>query len=482
MARWTELISDTFYLKNVPFKTWTNSYSLALTTAIAQTYNLIPSTIQVNQIAPSAAENGTAIGLLFTFPTADENNRVYNSLLSDFPAGPSSTIVKNVINQGIAGVTQIRDPPVKGESSVVDPNALGTSVITNVQGTSYPLTTSQSDTFRITVGAFINANSINMTVTYVSTAADGTLNLNFTFYSFDQAVADARAASLTALLPASNTSALVLWVDARGLPSVTGFSLLNAPPPPSPPPPSPPPPSPPPPSPPSATLYHGYPCPIAGCITTSYNTTQATADGGVFPYNTGDSPECMAWKLAATICNTAPVQVNAGSNADWSCPSSGGFTDPVFGTYCAVTSQRVCSDCVGACNAGATCSFSPLSIINCAGKETAQPAVGPPPPSPPSPPPPPPSPPPPTPPSPPPPPSPPGVQPPPPPTPPSPPPPPPSPPPPSPPQPPGAFCVSSRARQEPESKKYKRIKYHVTQKHTPLPIISRLIGFDCKRD
>ncbi len=227
MARWTELISDTFYLKNVPYNTWTNSFSLALTTAIAQTYNLIPSTIQVNQIAPSTAENGTAIGLLFTFPTFYESERVYNALLSDFPAGLSSTIVNNVIGQGISGVTQIRDPPIKGKPSVVDPTALGTSVITNVKGTSYPLTSSQSDSFRITVGAFVGVNSINMTVAYVSTAADGTLNLNFTFYSFDQSVADSSAAALTALMPASNTSDLVLWVDARGLPSVSGFSRLR---------------------------------------------------------------------------------------------------------------------------------------------------------------------------------------------------------------------------------------------------------------
>jgi hypothetical protein len=59
--------------------------------------------------------------------------------------------------------------------------------------------------------------------------------------------------------------------------------------------------------PPTTTLYHGYTSPITDCSTTSFNATQATENGGVYPYNTGDSPACMAWKLAATICNTAPV-------------------------------------------------------------------------------------------------------------------------------------------------------------------------------
>ncbi len=119
-------------------------------------------------------------------------------------------------------------------------------------------------------------------------------------------------------------------------------------------------------------LYHGWTCPIAGCSTTSYNTTAATADGGLYPYNTGDSANCRAWKLAATICNTQPVGYGYTPPANWSCPSSGGFTDPLFGTYCAVANQYSCSDCYGLCNSG-TCSYRPLSLRNCSGSETSQP-------------------------------------------------------------------------------------------------------------
>ncbi len=122
----------------------------------------------------------------------------------------------------------------------------------------------------------------------------------------------------------------------------------------------------------STPLYHGWTCPIAGCSTASYNTTAATADGGMYPYNTGDSANCRAWKLAATVCTTQPVGYGYTPPADWSCPRSGGFADPVFGTFCAVTSQYSCSDCYGACNAG-TCSYRPLSLRNCSGSETAQP-------------------------------------------------------------------------------------------------------------
>ncbi|MBK6533091.1 MAG: hypothetical protein IPF99_26940 [Deltaproteobacteria bacterium] len=96
----------------------------------------------------------------------------------------------------------------------------------------------------------------------------------------------------------------------------------------------------------SRPLYHGWSSPVAGCSTTSYNATAATTLGGTYPYNTGDSAACRAWKVAATVCNTQPV--NYSGNENWSCSSSGGFTDPTFGTYCARTSQYACSSCPGA--------------------------------------------------------------------------------------------------------------------------------------
>ena len=119
----------------------------------------------------------------------------------------------------------------------------------------------------------------------------------------------------------------------------------------------------------SQRLYHGWTSPIPGCLTTSYNTTAATNLGGRYPYNTGDSNACRAWKLAATVCTTQPAAYT--DNANFSCPNSGGFTDPVFGTYCAVANQFSCSGCPGACNAA--CIYNPLSLRNCGGSETAQP-------------------------------------------------------------------------------------------------------------
>lgn len=121
----------------------------------------------------------------------------------------------------------------------------------------------------------------------------------------------------------------------------------------------------------TVALYHGFTCPIAGCSTTSYDTTAPTAMGGRYPYNTGDSNNCRAWKLAATVCTTAPVGYGYTPPTDWTCPTAGGFTDPVFGSFCAVSSQYSCSDCYGACNAA--CAYTPLSLRNCSGSEVAQP-------------------------------------------------------------------------------------------------------------
>ncbi len=120
----------------------------------------------------------------------------------------------------------------------------------------------------------------------------------------------------------------------------------------------------------SRPLYHGWTCPIAGCLTTGYNTTAATVLGGTYPYNTGDSAACRAWKLAATVCTTQPLAYSGTEN--FSCPASGGFTDPLFGTYCAVAGQYACSSCPGSCNAGG-CRAGSNTLRNCSGSETAQP-------------------------------------------------------------------------------------------------------------
>ena len=120
----------------------------------------------------------------------------------------------------------------------------------------------------------------------------------------------------------------------------------------------------------AALLYHGWTTPIAGCDTSRYDTTAPTEDGGTYPYIAGDSPACRAWKLAATICTTQPTMYMGDGN--WTCPVSGGFTDPMFGTYCMVMTQYACSTCPGACNAG-TCAHVPLSLRNCMGVETTQP-------------------------------------------------------------------------------------------------------------
>lgn len=120
----------------------------------------------------------------------------------------------------------------------------------------------------------------------------------------------------------------------------------------------------------TSPLYHGWTSPIAGCSTTSYNTTSPTALGGSFPWNTGDNLACRAWKLAATVCTTPPTAYFGNDN--WTCPASGGFTDPVFGTYCASPgAQYACSTCPAACNAG-SCFYGPLSLRNCSGSETTQ--------------------------------------------------------------------------------------------------------------
>jgi hypothetical protein len=119
--------------------------------------------------------------------------------------------------------------------------------------------------------------------------------------------------------------------------------------------------------------YHGWTSPLAGCDTGGWDTTEATPLGGFYGYNTGDSDACRAWKLAATVCTVEPIPYSDMNN--WQCPSSGGFTDPAFGTFCDPgpdVTQFACSTCPGACNAG-SCFAGPISLRDCSDNETALP-------------------------------------------------------------------------------------------------------------
>lgn len=161
------------------------------------------------------------------------------------------------------------------------------------------------------------------------------------------------------------------------------------PPPPEPPPPAPPAPPPlPPPSPPP--LYGGLRLPdppVPGCYISTFDSTDYTALGGVFPFAAGDSPACLAWKLAATVCVTAPVPYYI-DGANWRCAKAGGFEDASFGVFCAVSDMLICSSCPGACNAN--CPGQPgaplVTMRDCRGREVALPVQPLPPPSPPPPP------------------------------------------------------------------------------------------------
>ena len=178
------------------------------------------------------------------------------------------------------------------------------------------------------------------------------------------------AGLLVSLLSSTNT--VIFHSDAS-------FTVAPLPSPPSPPP------SPPPRSlPPGALLYHGWASPVPGCRTKGFDASAPTALGGSFPFYANDSLACVAWKLAATVCTTLPTlnySAAQGRDAgDWTCPHSGGFSDSCgFGTFCPVTSQYICTGCLGNCNAncwGYDSGLSPMSLRNCNGSEEQQAVPG----------------------------------------------------------------------------------------------------------
>src|SRR5262249_44964630 len=104
------------------------------------------------------------------------------------------------------------------------------------------------------------------------------------------------------------------------------------------------------------TLYHGWSSPVPGCSTTTANKFEYVAgyspgsnQNQTYLFNANDSAACKAWKLAATVCTTEPVGYGSAPQGDFYCPSAGGGDTG----FCAVPNQYACSNCDGACNAGA---------------------------------------------------------------------------------------------------------------------------------
>ncbi len=88
---------DTMKIHNVSYDTWTHSYSLALIFALSKVLEISAPTIVVLQTAPDTAFLGTDVGLKIMMPTLAEQDRIYNKLLTEFPAGSNSPFVIDLL-------------------------------------------------------------------------------------------------------------------------------------------------------------------------------------------------------------------------------------------------------------------------------------------------------------------------------------------------------------------------------------------------
>jgi len=221
-------VSDTFYISGVPIGSWTNSYSLAFITGLAQTFNILSSTAVINQVVAYPSGSGTAVGVLFTLPTLGMRDTLYDQLLATFPATPSSVFVQNLVQQGIVGITRVIDPPIRGKVSSIGPDQVfSTPVTIKVVGVIQVLTESVANSLRLGIGAFIESNSTAMTVKLVSSSEES-VDVEIRFYDRVQTSADASAAALSQVLEsASESDQLTTYLQERGLPAVTDVRCLT---------------------------------------------------------------------------------------------------------------------------------------------------------------------------------------------------------------------------------------------------------------
>lgn len=228
MALWEHLISDTFFISGVPFGKWTNSYSIAFVTALAQTFSLISSTINVNQVTAYPEGGGTKIGILFTLPTLAAQNALYDQLLATFPANAASVFVQNLAQQGINGVTQVVDPPLRGKVSSIGPDDISsTPIVVKVVGVAHTMSDSTTNSLRLGIGAFIGADSTAMTIKFVS-GGETSVDVSVRFYDRSSKLAAGNATALLGILTSSKESAqLTTYLNERGLPAVTDVMCVE---------------------------------------------------------------------------------------------------------------------------------------------------------------------------------------------------------------------------------------------------------------
>lgn len=143
------------------------------------------------------------------------------------------------------------------------------------------------------------------------------------------------------------------------------------------------------------TLFAGFTGAPTGCNTTAaaqtatYGVSVPPGVYATFPYATGDSAQCQAWKLSATVCNTS-FALN-GFSTGYRCNALGGFVDTSYGnnlTALSGTSGFMCFADGGECTAfGLTLVLSGIWFSNPSSWNQAlvatQPPPNPPPPRPP---------------------------------------------------------------------------------------------------
>jgi hypothetical protein len=227
MALWHHLVSDTFYISGVPIGSWTNSFSIAFITGLAQTFNILSSTAVINQIVAYPSGDGTAVGVLFTLPTLGMRDTLYDQLLATFPATPTSLFVQNLVQQGINGITLVIDPPIKGMVSSIGPVDMpSTPIVVKVVGVIRVLTESVANSLRLGIGSFIGADSTAMTIGFVS-GGESSVEVSIRFYDRSSKLAAANATALVQVLTSRQESAqLTTYLSERGLPAVTHVSLV----------------------------------------------------------------------------------------------------------------------------------------------------------------------------------------------------------------------------------------------------------------
>jgi len=215
----------------VSHATWAAQDTVAATSAIVTYFKTNVFSVHIDGDADSISSlNSTDLNVKIYFPTATDQLQLYNALLATFPANATSAVVAAFLNQGLANITAIHDPPLMSNKFDVSAYPSSSSVQLVLTGKNAAGLSDRSlDTLRVIFGHFLAEEENDFVgndgqISVSTVASDSTTTtVEVTLYGTTQNVANSNAKILSRF----DEEKLVFYMSTHGFAGVTSVALVG---------------------------------------------------------------------------------------------------------------------------------------------------------------------------------------------------------------------------------------------------------------